>query len=40
MFEMSNRVSTEQNLNKANYEAASASIGSDAVATKLFWDVH
>ena len=32
--------STEINLNKANYEAASASIGSDKVTTKLFWDVQ
>ena len=31
--------STEINLNKANYEAASASIGGDLVATRLFWDV-
>lgn len=30
--------STEINLNKANYEAASASIGGDLVTTKLFWD--
>lgn len=29
---------TEQNLNKKNYTAASASIGTDAVTTKLFWD--
>ncbi len=28
----------EQNLNKANYDAASAAIGGDVVATKLFWD--
>jgi len=28
----------EQNLNKANYDAASAAIGGDKVATKLFWD--
>jgi hypothetical protein len=28
----------EQNLNKANYEAASAAIGGDLVTTKLFWD--
>ena len=28
----------EQNLNKANYDAASSAIGGDAVTTKLFWD--
>ena len=28
----------EQNLNKANYDAASAAIGGDKVTTKLFWD--
>jgi hypothetical protein len=28
----------EQNLNKANYDAASAAIGGDMVTTKLFWD--
>jgi len=28
----------EQNLNKANYEAASAAIGGDDVTTKLWWD--
>jgi hypothetical protein len=28
----------EQNLNKANYEAASAAIGGDDVATKLWFD--
>jgi hypothetical protein len=28
----------EQNLNTANYEAASTSIGGDVVETKLFWD--
>jgi Starch-binding associating with outer membrane len=28
----------EQNLNKANYDAASAAIGGDKVITKLFWD--
>jgi len=28
----------EQNLNQANYEAASVSIGGDKVTTKLFWD--
>lgn len=28
----------EQNLNKANYEAASSAIGGDVVTTKLFWD--
>lgn len=32
--------STEINLNKANYEAASASIGGDLVTTRLFWDVQ
>ena len=30
----------EQNLNSANYTSASASIGGDAVATRLFWDVQ
>ncbi|MDX1278452.1 SusD/RagB family nutrient-binding outer membrane lipoprotein [Oceanihabitans sediminis] len=30
----------EQNLNVANYDAASASIGGDAQGTKLFWDVN
>lgn len=29
---------TEPNLNKANYDAASSSIGGDEVGTKLFWD--
>jgi hypothetical protein len=29
----------EQNLNRANYDAASAAIGGDLVSTKLFWDV-
>ena len=29
---------TEPNLNKANYDAASTSIGGDDVGTKLFWD--
>jgi hypothetical protein len=29
----------ELNLNKANVEAAAASIGGDAVGTKLFWDI-
>lgn len=29
----------EQNLNRANYEAAAAAIGGDVVTTKLFWDV-
>lgn len=29
---------TEVNLNKANYDAASSSIGGDEVTTKLFWD--
>lgn len=28
----------EQNVNKANYDAASSAIGGDAVTTKLFWD--
>lgn len=28
----------EQNLNKANYEAASSAIGGDTQQTKLFWD--
>jgi hypothetical protein len=28
----------EQNLNKANYDAAAAAIGGDVVTTKLFWD--
>lgn len=28
----------EQNLNKANYDAASSAIGGDMVTTKLFWD--
>jgi hypothetical protein len=30
----------EQNLNKANYDAASTAIGGDKVETKLFWDVN
>lgn len=30
----------EQTLNKANYDAAVASIGGDALTTKLFWDMH
>jgi hypothetical protein len=30
----------EQNLNQANYEAASQSVGGDEVITKLFWDVN
>jgi hypothetical protein len=30
----------EQNLNKANYTAAAASVGGDVVATRLFWDVQ
>ena len=30
--------STEENLNNANYAAASSSIGGDEVTTKLFWD--
>jgi hypothetical protein len=29
---------TEQNLNRVNYEQASAAIGGDVVTTKLFWD--
>lgn len=29
----------EQNLNRANYDAASSAIGSDEVTTRLFWDV-
>jgi hypothetical protein len=29
---------SEQNLNKINYDAASAAIGGDEVTTKLFWD--
>jgi hypothetical protein len=32
--------STEENLNKTNYDAASSSIGGDLVTTKLFWDVN
>ena len=28
----------EQNVNRANYEAAAAAIGGDVVATKLWWD--
>ncbi len=28
----------EQNLNKANYDAAASAIGGDQVGTKLFWD--
>ncbi|MEP6582714.1 MAG: SusD/RagB family nutrient-binding outer membrane lipoprotein [Ginsengibacter sp.] len=28
----------EQNLNKANYDAAASAIGGDIVTTKLFWD--
>jgi hypothetical protein len=31
---------SEQNLNKANYQAASAAIGGDEQTTKLFWDVN
>jgi hypothetical protein len=31
---------SEQNLNSANFEAASSAIGGDAVATKLFWDMN
>jgi hypothetical protein len=30
----------EQNLNKANYDAASAAIGGDKTTTRLFWDVQ
>ncbi len=30
----------EQTLNKANYEAASASIGGDSPTTRLFWDTQ
>jgi hypothetical protein len=30
---------TEQNLNSANYEAASAAMGGDVVTSKIFWDV-
>lgn len=30
----------EQNLNVANYNAASSAIGGDEVETRLFWDVH
>lgn len=30
----------EQNLNEANYDAASAAIGGDEQTTKLFWDVN
>ncbi|HEV7620975.1 MAG TPA: SusD/RagB family nutrient-binding outer membrane lipoprotein [Flavisolibacter sp.] len=30
----------EQNLNTANYNAASTAIGGDKVSTKLFWDVN
>lgn len=30
----------EQNLNEANYEAASAAIGGDSQQTPLFWDVN
>ncbi len=29
---------TEQNLNKANFTAASSAIGGDKISTKLFWD--
>lgn len=32
--------STEENLNNANYQAASTSIGGDEVTTKLFWDLQ
>lgn len=31
---------SEQNLNRANYEAASSAIGGDLLTTKLFWDVN
>jgi SusD/RagB-like outer membrane lipoprotein len=31
--------SNEQNLNEANYNAASESIGGDVVTTRLFWDI-
>lgn len=30
----------EQNLNKANYDAAATAIGGDAKTTKLFWDIR
>ena len=30
----------EQNVNRVNYEAASAAIGGDFVETKLWWDIH
>lgn len=30
----------EQNLNRTNYEEASAAIGTDAVTTRLFWDTN
>jgi hypothetical protein len=30
----------EDNLNLANYTAASAAIGGDLVSTKLFWDIY
>ena len=30
----------EQNLNRANYDEASAAIGTDAVTTRLFWDTN
>ncbi|WAC13181.1 SusD/RagB family nutrient-binding outer membrane lipoprotein [Dyadobacter pollutisoli] len=30
---------TEQNLNAANYQAASAAMGGDVVTSKIFWDV-
>lgn len=29
----------EQNLNTANYQTASTSIGGDVIGTRLFWDV-
>ena len=30
----------EQNLNRANYDEASQAIGTDAVSTRLFWDIN
>ena len=30
----------EQNLNRANYDEASQAIGTDAVTTRLFWDIN
>lgn len=32
--------SNEQQLNNANYKAASSAIGGDKVETKLFWDIY